>query len=50
MIPRDADGCKPILLRREGIIMIRGSPGNGDGEFVSEMGLPNIKGSGLEVT
>jgi hypothetical protein len=49
MIPRDADGCKPILLRREGIIMIRGSPGNGDGELVSEMGLPNPERLGLEL-
>jgi len=39
MIPRNANSSKSILLRREGLIMIRDGPGDGEGKFVSEMGL-----------
>jgi hypothetical protein len=49
MIPRDADGSKSILLRMEGMIVIRGSPWNREGEFVSKASLANPECLGLEL-
>jgi hypothetical protein len=49
MIPRDADGSKSILLRKEGMIVIRGSPRKREGEFVSKTSLSNPERLGLEL-
>ena len=45
----DADGRKPLVLRGDGDVMIGDRSGDGEGQFVSEMGLPDPERLGLKL-
>jgi hypothetical protein len=48
MVSRNANGCKSIFLRSEGIVMIRNRTRNGKGEVVAKIDFTNPEGFGLE--